>query len=127
MVELSRAVIQKLLNESSLTAIVGQEIYPNIAPQGTDMPFLIFTQQLEKVHCRAGNGSHVGSVMIEIWADGYEELHSILDKVVAALENQDLSNGDQKVSVFDGIDRMDLIDEELRGHKKAIEFEVYVG
>lgn len=126
MVQLSRAITQNLLADTSLSAIIGDRVFPNIAPQGTVKPYVVFIQELERASCRGNDGPSTGGILFEIYSDGYEILHDIEEKLMTRLENKDLVNDNKTISVYRGVDRFDMVEEELRGHKKILEFEVFI-
>lgn len=118
-----RYIYSKLTASSGLTALVGQRIYPIIAPQDVTLPFITYrvgNAPLDQTKDHAGYLDRA-SVEFRIWADyiegqnAYEMIEDIDYQLREALDYEsDTAGGVQVVSPeYRGSDDGDVIEDRV--------------
>ncbi len=118
------AIRAVLAADATLTALVGTKIFPNLAPQGTVPPFVVY-QQISGVPQNRLTGGSVGRLtefrmQLDSYARTYLEAHSVadaVDAVMSALESPDLA-------AAPGAAR-DLYDDVAMLHRVSADFSVW--
>lgn len=84
---IGKAVYYALSNDSGVTDLVGTKIYPEIAPEGTTAPVVVFTM-INSVpdYSRSGTGRWVSTVDVLVFDKSY------VDCVDLAIEVRDALN-----------------------------------
>jgi hypothetical protein len=92
------AVRAALIANSALTGLVGQKVYPAVAPQGVVAPFVVITtiSSVPQNSMTGGpaNRLRIARVQIDSYAPTYLQAHQVadaVDAVVADLSAEDLS------------------------------------
>lgn len=85
------AIVQRLLAQSSVTALVGQRIWPHVAPQGTDTNTLdyIVYHAVDKVHeqnLRGASGVCFARLQLDVFASSYARAKAIVEAIRMCIE-----------------------------------------
>lgn len=102
MIQIGKAVYQILSNDTKVTEMVGNKIYPLIANQGTTYPFIIYRRTgIEPVTSKDRFiCSEVTSVDVIIASDRYDESIEVAELVKDALSG--------KSGIYSGIKVIDI-------------------
>jgi hypothetical protein len=119
-VELLRA---QLVADAAVTNLVGQRIYPQVAPQGAAAPFVVLTV-VSDVPASTFTGAPAdllrsARVQVDSYATKYLDAHQVadaVDLVVAALSRPDLSAIREN--------SRDLYDDEAQLHRVSSDYAV---
>ncbi len=83
------AVIDKLLATSAVTAVVGQQIYPRMAPQNASKPYIVVNKlpNEQKQHKSGGSaGVTISYVSLSVWGTTYKQAVDTASLADAALD-----------------------------------------
>lgn len=120
-------VYTQLSNHAGLTALVGVKIYPLIAPQGAQAPFVVY-QKVSRIPAYSHSGySTYQKVRLQIscFAETYLEAKNIAAQVVDAMETWPDANA-KVMSVFLD-DETDIYDERTMLYHVPVDFIVEYG
>jgi hypothetical protein len=122
-VELVRA---ELMAAQAVNDLVGQRIFPQVAPQGVDPPFVVLTTVSEipasSFTGEPGELLRQARVQVDCYAAGYLDAHQVanaVDAVVADLSRPDLSAVRES--------SQDLYDDEAQLHRVSSDYGVWDG
>lgn len=123
---ITKSVIQLLLANTSLTAIVGQRIRPNvIKPDETFPAMWVSSYQMQNMPCDNSNGVYSGTIEIGIEALEYGKCVDVMNLVRATLNNYSGKVGNVGISFMTGMETADDYDETGTRSIKVIEIEAY--
>lgn len=116
-------VIQTLLANAEVAAIIGSKVYPQTAPQTVAVPY-ITCQLVSNVpaRCRGGIAAEQGMVQVNAIAPKYKQCHQLYLAIRQALD--DAAAGD---ITCEWVDERDLHRQEGDAHGKAIDFKLIKG
>lgn len=113
---LFKALVDELENDAGVGALAGDRIYPQRFPSGLTLPAIRYSQISQgRVYAHTGysNLSHP-RMQIEAAAETYGEARQLADAIIAALDLNTGTWGDDALPVSDCklIDERDFVDEE---------------
>lgn len=116
-------VIQKLLADAGVAAIVGRKVYPQTAPQTAVAPY-VTCQLVSNVpdRCREGIASEQGLIQVNAIAPKYKQCHQLYLAIRQALDGA--AAGD---ITCEWVDERDLHRQQGDAHGKAIDFKLIKG
>lgn len=79
--------VQLLLNDVEVVAMIGVRLFPNIAPQGTAAPYVVYYSMQAGVGCFGGTSMRSATMTFQCWAERYGQARELADKVHAALSS----------------------------------------
>lgn len=104
-------VILGLLRVAAVTSIVGERIYPNIAPAGSENsgPFIVYrlTSTAREKHLKGTSGILARGYEVVCCTRDYDQSEALAEVVIAALESWRGAEGDlqvRRVSIDDEAD-----------------------
>lgn len=84
---IAKAVYYNLSNAGGLTALVGTNIFPEIAPEGTTVPLVVYSiLDISPEYDKSGLRQDASTVGIMIFDDDFTDAVDILTQVRTALE-----------------------------------------
>jgi hypothetical protein len=84
---IGKVIYNLLSNASAVTDIVGTKIYPEIAPEGTDAPAIIYdVQNIEPVYSGSGFVHDMSSVDIDCFHPDYTDSVDLMVAIRTAVE-----------------------------------------
>ena len=135
--EIGKAIFKILDDNSDVNALVSSRIYPMIARQGTDFPFIIYdVLSDEPTDYKEGVSSlDTTSIMVSVYSETYSQASDLAKKVRTALDRQSGTIAGIKVQSikYDGyndffdLDSFDNSATNARGvFRKALDFDVRI-
>jgi len=135
--EIGKAIFKILDDNSDVNALVSSRIYPMIARQGTDFPFIIYdVLSDEPTDYKEGVSSlDTTSIMVSVYSETYSQASDLAKKVRTALDRQSGTIAGIKVQSikYDGyndffdLDSFDNSSTNARGvFRKALDFDVRI-
>lgn len=103
----------ELIASANVVALVSARIYPQIAPQGAAMPYIVY-QRISSVPERVATGTNATTetrIQFQIVDDNYDDARTLADYVKAALHGWTATSSTPSISGCDLI--MDLDGETL--------------
>ena len=85
----SDRIYEILNNDAALTALIGNKIFPLVADQGVDLPFVNYHISEDPKYSKEGKLEVI--VTVTSFAKTYTEVTEIADAVFAAFSNQTVS------------------------------------
>jgi hypothetical protein len=83
----NKAVYYILKNDPTLSGLVGSKVYPNVVPEETKAPAVVFSRDsIEPEYDKSGNVVDISEVSIWAYALKYPEVIDIISAVRASLE-----------------------------------------
>jgi len=81
-----------LTGDSAVSTLVGSKVYPELAPEGTAMPYLVYSV-VSNTPSDAKDGTPIDEAQVEIFsvANSYGNANDLADKVRAALDRKSAS------------------------------------
>jgi len=133
--EVGKAIFKILKDNSDVNALVGTRIYPMVARQGTDFPFIIYdVLSDDPTDYKEGVSSlDTTSIMVSVYSETYSQAADLAKKVRTALDRQSGTIDGIKVQSikYDGyndffdLDSFDNSATNARGvFRKALDFDV---
>lgn len=99
---IGKAIYNMLANAAAVTAIVSTKIYPEIAPEGTVAPCVIFdVSNITPVYDRSGLAYDNSTVDIDMFVKDYTDSIDLLVAVRAAVERRHGTFNGVEVSMAD--------------------------
>lgn len=84
---IGKVIYNLLSNAAAVTAIVGTKIFPEIAPEGTEAPAIIYdVQNIEPQYSGSGLSHDLSSVDIDCFHKDYTDSVTLMVAVRAAVE-----------------------------------------
>jgi len=121
---LGEVIRSALANDAAVVALVGTKIFPNVAPQGTLAPWIVYIEVSavpENSFTSAVATQLVNSrLQVDCYAKQYLEAHAIGDAVNAVLSA--LATAD--VAIWRTLSR-DLYDNDAQLHRVSTEFSAF--
>lgn len=119
-------IYTRLSGFAGLTAHVGNRIYPNLAPQGVTLPYIVFRRVSSQRYSAMGvdTGDARSRVQVDIFAamaGGHKTVTDIAAQVRAALQRY---NGSDIQDVY-LLDEADFFEEDPELHHRALDFDVF--
>lgn len=116
-------IIDKLLADAGVSAIVANKVYPQVAPQTTLLPYV--TCQVVSdvpVRCREGIATEEVLIQVNAIAATYTQCHDLFLAVRNALDGAKEGNQESE-----WLNAQDLTRQEGSAHGKAIDFKLIIG
>jgi len=88
MISTGKTIADLLTASAPLTALVGTRIYPLIAPEGTEAPFLLYERAFENQYTKDGLANSNSTISITIISDKYQETIDIATATFNALKSE---------------------------------------
>jgi hypothetical protein len=81
-----------LTGDSAVSTLVGSKVYPELAPEGTALPYLVYSV-VSNTPSDAKDGTPIDEAQVEIFsvANSYGNANDLADKVRAALDRKSAS------------------------------------
>ena len=78
-----------LTGDSAVSTLVGSKVYPELAPEGTALPYLVYSV-VSNTPSDAKDGTPIDEAQVEIFsvANSYGNANDLADKVRAALDRK---------------------------------------
>lgn len=118
------AILAALLADATVVGLVGSRIYPNLAPQGTPAPFVVFrvvSDVPDNTLTGSASSTIVNSrVQIDAYAKRYLDAHQAADAVDVVLS----ALAQVGLSAWREVTR-DLYDNETGLHRVSADFSVF--
>lgn len=118
----------RLSGFTGLTNLVGTRIYPNIAPQGAQKPYIVFRRVTTQRHSAFGQdtGDVRGRFQFDIFADktDYTGAKNVSEQVRLALQRWSTTTGTTIQTIF-FVDEVDLFEVDPELQHLALDFEVH--
>ena len=132
---LEAALYTRLSGYAGLTALVGTRIYPNIAPQSVQSPFVTYSRISTTRESAMGADTGLVHVRVQVdcWAaagpndDGYADVKAVAAQVRAALQRYDATVGSVVIQDIMLDSEQDLFDaaDPVRYHRTSLDFMVH--
>jgi hypothetical protein len=118
-----QAVINALLTDSTVTALVGDRIYPGILPQNPTFPALVLNvvSELDMVTHNGESGLSDGQVQVDSFAGTYLALNTLHRTVKTALNGYSVGN----VQGIFLVRARDLYDNEAIVYRRTADYNVW--
>lgn len=122
------ALVNLLENDATVTGIVGENITPQTAPQGKDVPSIVYFQVSgPPQRCAAGDAAYRVRFQLDLYANKYDTILRLDDAVKQALVGQSGVFEDQKVTNVQYIDSRDAgYQADLRIHRRITEYYLFI-
>lgn len=132
MSEIKKAIYHVLTNDAPVNAIVSTRIYPNEAPQGATLPYIV--QEItdtEPLESKDSPQYDFVSVEISCYAQGgsggEQALEDLSSKVITALDNNTGTHNDVVVKQAQYLNKDDVkLEDEQKIYGKRIDFRFFV-
>ena len=122
-------VYQRVTADSAVSALIGNRLYPSVAPDGVQKPYGIYDLISHRRSITHGGEStlHISRVQIDVYAKTREEAIELSDAVINALHAQNWNNDTHAVysSELDNQQTTYLADVSL--HRSALDFLIHYG
>ena len=84
----SKHIYKKLWNTSNIQSVVDTRIYPDVAPQGTDFPCLVYSKtSIEPNDTKSGASTNDRiNVQLDVYGTTYQQTETIATRVRTALD-----------------------------------------
>ena len=84
----SKHIYKKLWNTSNIQSVVDTRIYPDVAPQGTDFPCLVYSKtSIEPNDTKSGASTNDRiNIQLDVYGTTYQQTETIGARVRAALD-----------------------------------------
>ena len=126
------AIYSILRNESEITDLVSTRIFPNVAPQTTAFPFIIYdvTSDSPTDTKQGVSELDVNSIMVSCYSETYTEASEIAEKIRTALDRLPESTyGTIKIQSSEYRGYNDIFDDDSGNngiYRKAIDFDIRI-
>ena len=128
--EIGKSIYNILANTANVSALVGTRIFPNVAPQTTAFPFIIYdVTGVEPTNTKDGVSTlDTNDVMISVYSNTYSEASSLAQLVRIAMDRlptNTYAGEDIQSSEFQGYnDIFDNTSGNAGIYRKALDFEI---
>ena len=128
--EIGKSIYNILANTANVSALVGTRIFPNVAPQTTAFPFIIYdVTGVEPTNTKDGVSTlDTNNVMISVYSNTYSEASSLAQLVRIAMDRlptNTYAGEDIQSSEFQGYnDIFDNTSGNAGIYRKALDFEI---
>jgi len=128
--EIGKAIYKILSQNSDVSALVGTRIFPNVAPQTTIFPFIIYdVTGVQPNDTKEGPSTlDTNDVMISCYSETYSQASDLAQKIRVAMDriNEGIYGGEQiQSSQFQSYN--DIFDDtsgDAGIYRKALDFEI---
>lgn len=90
-----------LINDSAVQSLVSSRIYPELAPEGAAMPYIVYSV-VSNSPADSKDGTPIDQAQVEVYSvdDSYADANDLADKVRAALDRKSrTTSGDTAIVV----------------------------
>ena len=127
--EIGKAIYNILTNNSNVFAIVGNRIFPNVAPQTTQFPFIIYNVvKADPSNTKDGVSTlDVISCMISCYSETYSDCTDLSKKVRISLDRLSGTYDSEKIQSIEFTDYNDIFDDTSGDsgiYRKALDFNI---
>ena len=127
--EIGKAIYNILTNNSNVFAIVGNRIFPNVAPQTTQFPFIIYNVvKADPSNTKDGVSTlDVISCMISCYSETYSDCTDLSKKVRISLDRLSGTYASEKIQSIEFTDYNDIFDDTSGDsgiYRKALDFNI---
>ena len=128
--EIGKSIYNILSNTGNVSALVGTRIFPNVAPQTTAFPFIIYdVTGVEPTNTKDGVSTlDTNDVMISVYSNTYSEASSLAQLVRISMDRlptNTYAGEDIQSSEFQGYnDIFDNTSGNAGIYRKALDFEI---
>jgi len=123
-----KAIYNILSNEAGVTDIVGTKIYPVVAPQQTETPFIVYSVVSSIPTNTKDRISEIDTMRVQV--DCYEKTYTLAEALSSAVRLAlDNATGTKNGVLIDGLayeNEQDFIEEDNDYFRKSIDFFVRV-
>ena len=128
--EIGKAIYNILSNDSDIQAFVDDRVFPNVAPQTTELPFIIYDVTGVQPNDTKDGASTLDTndVMISCYSETYSQASDLAQKIRVAMDriNEGTYGGEQiQSSQFQSYN--DIFDDtsgDAGIYRKALDFEI---
>ena len=128
--QIGKSIYYILVNDSDVSALVGTRIFPNVAPQTTTFPFIIYdVTGVSPNDTKEGPSTlDTNDVMISCYSETYDEASDLAQKIRVAMDriNQGVYN-DETIQSSQFQSYNDIFDDtsgDAGIYRKALDFEI---
>lgn len=121
---ISEAIYSKLSNDSGVSAQVSTRIYPSVAAQDSDKPYIVFYRISTERIGALNDDTDVVNVrfQIDVWASSYTSLRTTADAVRSALQRwQNVTVSSTKIEDSVIEDEQESYDNDVKAHRAMID------
>lgn len=120
---ITKAVIQLLLADATIAAILADRVFPSIIKQGVVFPAVYVTSaSMERIPCYGTNSVYEGAIEIGVYALRHVQATEIIDQIRAVLDEFDGVSAGVSLSIMSGKESNEQYDEDASAHVKTIEY-----
>jgi len=128
--QIGKSIYYILVNDTDVSALVGTRIFPNVAPQTTTLPFIIYdVTGVSPNDTKEGPSTlDTNDVMISCYSETYSEASDLAQKIRVAMDriNEGLYN-DETIQSSQFQSYNDIFDDtsgDAGIYRKALDFEI---
>ena len=128
--QIGKSIYYILVNDTDVSALVGTRIFPNVAPQTTTFPFIIYdVTGVSPNDTKEGPSTlDTNDVMISCYSETYSEASDLAQKIRVAMDriNQGVYN-DETIQSSQFQSYNDIFDDtsgDAGIYRKALDFEI---
>lgn len=118
-----------LSGDATLAGLVGDRIYPDIAPQGVEVPFIV--RSLIDEDRPSGMGADIGIVharhQFDVYAASHAQRRSVMDALRVALQRWAAPNGSPPVWDTLILNRQELFEDETALYRGVLDVMIHHG
>tara|TARA_R110001606_G_scaffold68796_4_gene157135 strand:- start:6204 stop:6611 length:408 start_codon:yes stop_codon:yes gene_type:complete len=127
--EIGKAIFNILTNNANVTAIVGTRVFPNVAAQTTQFPFIIYNvAKADPSNTKDGVSTlDVISCMISCYSESYSSCTDLSKKVRIALDRLSGTFASEQIQSIEFTDYNDVFDDTSGDsgiYRKALDFNI---
>tara|TARA_R110002020_G_scaffold25500_4_gene82963 strand:+ start:1643 stop:2053 length:411 start_codon:yes stop_codon:yes gene_type:complete len=129
--EIGKAIYNILYNGGSgdVFSIVGTKIFPNVAPQTTSFPFIIYNVvKTDPSNTKDGVSTlDVNGVMISCYCETYSQASDLAQKIRISLDRLNGTFANEQIQSIEFIDYNDIFDDTSGDsgiYRKALDFQI---
>lgn len=119
------AIIKLLLQNTALTAIVGDRIYPNISKSPKFPVVYVAANRMERMPCDNDYGVKTGVIEIGVMGGDYIKCLNAISAIRQQLDDLSAKIGNVGISILKGQEAPDGYDDETEVHLKTIEYQAF--
>jgi len=113
MIKTGKKIYSILSQDQAVSALIGSKIYPLIAPEGTELPYVLYQRSFRNGNSKDGRTGSESSINIGIFAKSYVNSIDICDAIEKALTGY--RDGEVKSITLDSGDEQFQVDAFIQG------------
>jgi hypothetical protein len=120
---IAKAIIELLLANAEVRALVGNRVEPNILKQLDTFPAVyVMVDRMEKPACLNNAKIRTGIIEIGVYADRYGVAGGVIEAIRKTLDDFSGLVSGVGLTIIDGKESTDLYDDKQEMHVKTIEY-----